>query len=341
MVNWRSSWTRSRCSSAATSSSTRRRRPRSRSGSRTPGRSTPPTRPRTCSSPQPSPSPARRGCSRCCSELVREPLSTMNISDAALFRVIQAKRPTLFFDEVDAIFNKKAQERGDQGRAALAPERRLPTRRRVCRMGGGNHTTLESFEVFGAEGARRARHACRRRSRAVACESSSSAGGPTSRWRSSIPEDVAEEASALREWLGEVDGDRRSTRCARRGPAESRGSATARTRFGVRFWRSLSWPARCGRRGLDGRRSRSPDGDDDEASIGVLLLGDIRSVFEERQAERIATADLIRALADFDESPWGEWWLDRGRTSRPRAPPASSRSCSAPSASARTSRPHR
>ena len=40
------------------------------------------------------------------------PLSTMNISDAALFRAIEAKQPTLFFDEVDAIFSKKARERG-------------------------------------------------------------------------------------------------------------------------------------------------------------------------------------------------------------------------------------
>ena len=40
-------------------------------------------------------------------ELVREPLSTMNISDAALFRAIDAQQPTLFFDEVDAIFNEE------------------------------------------------------------------------------------------------------------------------------------------------------------------------------------------------------------------------------------------
>src|SRR5262249_56434890 len=35
-------------------------------------------------------------------ELVPKPLSTMNISDAALFRAIAYEQPTLFLDEVDA-----------------------------------------------------------------------------------------------------------------------------------------------------------------------------------------------------------------------------------------------
>ena len=38
----------------------------------------------------------------------------------------------------------------------------------------------------------------------------------------------------------------------------------------------------------------------DEPSFGVLLLGDIRGVFAERDTERIATADLIRYLAASD-----------------------------------------
>ena len=45
--------------------------------------------------------------------LVREPLPTANISDAALFRAIGAKEPTLLMDEVDAIFGPKARDRED------------------------------------------------------------------------------------------------------------------------------------------------------------------------------------------------------------------------------------
>jgi hypothetical protein len=52
-------------------------------------------------------------------------------------------------------------------------------------------------------------------------------------------------------------------------------------------------------------------GDGGDPTFGVLLLEDVRSVFAKREAEVIATADLIRALADVDESPCGEWWLDK------------------------------
>jgi hypothetical protein len=40
--------------------------------------------------------------------LCREPLPTANISDAALFRVIDSKQPSLLVDEVDAVFGKKS-----------------------------------------------------------------------------------------------------------------------------------------------------------------------------------------------------------------------------------------
>src|SRR5262249_32382041 len=45
--------------------------------------------------------------------LVRSPLPTVNISDAALFRVVAEQTPTLLFDEIDAIFGAKARERED------------------------------------------------------------------------------------------------------------------------------------------------------------------------------------------------------------------------------------
>jgi hypothetical protein len=82
---------------------------------------------------------------------VRAPISTVNISDAALFRVIDAKAPTLLFDEVDSIFNEKARERGlrDDLRALLNAGYRRGEH--VFRMGGGNKTTLEDFAVFCAK----------------------------------------------------------------------------------------------------------------------------------------------------------------------------------------------
>src|SRR5215204_2550337 len=78
--------------------------------------------------------------------VVREPLQTANISDAALFRVVghPEKSPTLLLDEVDAIF--KSREREELRGLLNAGYRRGAV---VHRMGGANNRTLETFPVFG------------------------------------------------------------------------------------------------------------------------------------------------------------------------------------------------
>jgi len=76
--------------------------------------------------------------------LVRAPLPTANISDAALFRVIDDRHPTLLIDEVDAIFGKRSQR--DELRGIInAGYRRGAT---THRMGGPNNTTLQTFSVY-------------------------------------------------------------------------------------------------------------------------------------------------------------------------------------------------
>ena len=39
-------------------------------------------------------------------------------------------------------------------------------------------------------------------------------------------------------------------------------------------------------------------------SLGVILLSDIRSAFDEHNSDRLMTDQLLRALDDLDESPW-------------------------------------
>lgn len=80
--------------------------------------------------------------------LVREPLPTANISDAALFRAIADLQPTLLLDEVDAIFGPKARDREDLRGLLNAGYRRGAVARR---MGGPRMTTLEAFPVFCAK----------------------------------------------------------------------------------------------------------------------------------------------------------------------------------------------
>jgi Protein of unknown function (DUF3631) len=241
-------------------------------------------------------------------ELVREPLSTMNISDAALFRAIASKRPTLLFDEVDSVFNPKARERGHREdlRALLnAGYRRGEL---VYRMGGNNNRTLETFEVFGAKAlaglgslpptlsSRCVRIEIKRRRMDEPVEDF-------------FPEEVADEAKRLRDQLGvwakvDVDG-LKLARPVRIDGLRDRTNEVWRPLLAIADVAGEAWLARARRAAL----GLAPQADED-ASLGILLLTDIRAVFDEREAERIATSDLLYALARFEESPWVEWWID-------------------------------
>jgi hypothetical protein len=77
--------------------------------------------------------------------LVRMPVATANISNAALFRVIQQSKPTLLIDEIDSIFGKKAREREEFRGMINAGYRRGAT---THRMGGRNNSTLQTFSVY-------------------------------------------------------------------------------------------------------------------------------------------------------------------------------------------------
>jgi hypothetical protein len=242
-------------------------------------------------------------------ELVRAALSTMNISDAALFRAIETRQPTLFFDEIDAVFNPKAQERGhrDDLRALLnAGYRRGEV---VLRMGGGNNTTLQEFKVFGAKAlaglgslpptlaSRCLRIELKRRRHDEPVEDF-------------YPEDVAAEAeeirAALEAWSESALETLTATRPRRVEGLRDRQNEVWRPLLAIAELDGEAWAARARRAAL----ALSAGADDEDPSLGLLLLADVQAVFDERQAERIATADLIAHLGRLEESPWGEWWLD-------------------------------
>jgi 5S rRNA maturation endonuclease (ribonuclease M5) len=63
------------------------------------------------------------------------------------------------------------------------------------------------------------------------------------------------------------------------------------------------WPEEA-RRALVELCAEGQAGDD---SIGKQALADIRQIFQERNTNRISSADLARALAEIETSPWGEW----------------------------------
>ena len=47
-------------------------------------------------------------------------------------------------------------------------------------------------------------------------------------------------------------------------------------------------------------------GIDEEDSLGIVLLTDIRAVFDEQSIDRLPSTELAAALTELEESPWGD-----------------------------------
>lgn len=47
--------------------------------------------------------------------------------------------------------------------------------------------------------------------------------------------------------------------------------------------------------------------EDADEGVGVMLLSDIQAIFSERNADKLSSEDIVKALIDLDERPWAEW----------------------------------
>jgi hypothetical protein len=239
--------------------------------------------------------------------LVRAPLPTASISDAALYRAIDALSPTLLLDEADGIFGKRnGNEREDLRRLLNAGWRRGAVARR---MGGARMTTLEEFPVFCPKAFagigdylpdtlsdRAIWIRLERRTR----------GEPVERFRR---REVVPEGETLRDRLAEwLEPQIDYLRAARPSLPEKLDDRAQD------FWEPLLAIADLAgdeqapelARQVAVELSTGETRQDD--SLSARLLADIRTVFTENEAERIRTSDLIDKLGRIEESPWGDWY---------------------------------
>jgi hypothetical protein len=237
--------------------------------------------------------------------LVREPLPTANISDAALFRAIGAKEPTLLMDEVDAIFGPKARDREDLRALLNSGYRRGAV---VYRMGGAKMNVLEHFPVFCAKAFagigtlpdtiadRAIPIRLERRTREEPVErfrrrEAGEAAEPLYQWAVSWADQCVPVLAEARPDLPDELDDRAQD-----------------------IWEPLLciadlagdvWPARARAAALE---LCSPEARrDEDDSLTALLLQDLHDIFAASTEQRFRTSDLIEELAKIEESPWGDW----------------------------------
>jgi hypothetical protein len=233
--------------------------------------------------------------------LVREPLQTANISDAALFRIVGEKAPTLLLDEVDAIF--KSREREELRGMLNAGYRRGAV---VHRMGGTNNRTLETFPVF--------------------CPKAFAGIGsclPDTIGDRSLPIRLQrrmrdEHVERFRRRDAEPDGRMTGDRLAAWLEPQYEYLSTRRPELPMELddraqdvWEPLlaiadlvGW----GPRARAAAVSLSTGQEREDESLTALLLRDLYSFFTANGHDRARTSDVLDYLHAVEESPWGDWY---------------------------------
>jgi hypothetical protein len=236
--------------------------------------------------------------------LVNEPLPTANISDAALFRVVDRRSPTLLMDEVDAVF--KSREREELRGLLNAGYRQGAV---AHRMGGRNNTELQTFgvfcpKVFAGIGNclpdtitdRAIPIRLKRRTREEHVE----------RFRR---RDVESEGHSLRDrladWLEPQVDYLAACRPALPDELDDRAQDVWEVTLAIAdVSGDNDWPAkaRLAAVGLSSGDEREDD------SLTVTLLRDVHAFFSYNGHDRVRTAELLAYLHGVEESPWGDWY---------------------------------
>ncbi|MGH3550838.1 MAG: DUF3631 domain-containing protein [Pseudonocardiaceae bacterium] len=237
--------------------------------------------------------------------LVRAPEMTISATPAALFRLVSMGPITILFDEVDVIFNPRNGGNHEDLRGLLnAGYKRSATIARC--VGDAKNMKVERFPVYapaalaGIAGAMPATittravtiHMHRRR-----------ADEPVEPFRE---RQVAREAQPLREQLAAwVD-----SAGAQLGDAQPNMPEGVTDRP-AEIWEPLlaiadtaggHWPDTA----RNACRHFVLDTGPSITSLGVRLLADLRELFTRAGTGRMRTTDILHALCDLDEAPWGD-----------------------------------
>jgi len=235
--------------------------------------------------------------------LVLRPLLTVNVTPAYLFRKVadEAGPPTLLYDEIDTVFGPKAKDNEDIRGMLNAGYRRGATAGRCVIRGKTVETEeLPAFAAVALAGLDDLPDTVMSRCVVV-------------RMRRRAPD---EHVAPFRRRLNEAEGHGLRDSVSRwvgqhldalRGawpdlPAEvqDRDADVWEPLLAVAEAAGGEWPhaARVAAVAL------VADARDNGGSIGTRLLADLRTVFG--AAEKLSTEDILTALCDIDEAPWGD-----------------------------------
>jgi hypothetical protein len=250
--------------------------------------------------------------------LSHHPLVTVNATTAAVFRSLAGERPpTLFIDEADTIFGtKRVAEQNEELRALLnaGHQRGRPALRCV----GPQQTPTEfpTFAMAALAGIGTMPDTITDRAINITMMRRAM-GEPVSQVRARRDEPVLH---GLRDQLAvwaQAHAEE-LTNAVPEMPVEDRAADTWEPLIAVADAAGGQWPQMAREACL--AMVAGADDVQEERSIQVRLLTDIRRTFTDQDVVFLSSLELVQHLRNLTESPWGDWGLTASRLARDLAP---------------------
>jgi uncharacterized protein DUF3631/Toprim domain-containing protein len=236
--------------------------------------------------------------------LVAKPWPVIGASEAAIFRKIDRDRPTMLFDEVDALWGSNT-ERTEPLRAVLNAGNRPGAA--VARCTGEGGSTVEDFGIYCPKalfGIDNGRIPDTQRDRSIVIRMVRKTNAePVERFRHRVAD---KEAQLLRRELAGWAAGAAVDLLLQAEPdlpldLDDRAAEAWEPLLAIADMAGGDWPAKARSAAL----ALSGDVDRDEVTIGALLLGAIRDAFGE--VDRITTIELLAKINADEELPFGGW----------------------------------
>ncbi|HET6203328.1 MAG TPA: DUF3631 domain-containing protein [Planctomycetota bacterium] len=244
--------------------------------------------------------------------LVNRPLSTENLTPPALFRAVERYKPTLLVDEGDALLN------GAEGLRGLlnAGQRRGGSVLRTV----GEDFEPRAFSVFGPVALAAIGNlpdTVRDRSIVIPMRRKARAESVARMRLAEFRQETTTLRKKLARWARDHEAELLRARPALPEALDDRAADGWEPLLAIADAAGDAWPERAREAAI----ALSAERGEEDGSIGVRLLGDLRNLFETRGADRLPSQEVAEALAAMEERPWAEW----GRVRRPITPPAVAR----------------
>jgi putative DNA primase/helicase len=235
--------------------------------------------------------------------LVWRPLQSANVTTAAVFRVIEMKRPTLLIDEADRFLSDRQELIG----ILNSGHRRGGS---VLRTVGDNFEPrpFSTYSPCAIALIGKLPETLADRSVSVDLRRRRP-DEPIKPFRFDRTDDLDQLARMIRRWVTDNAQQIQSAEPDMPDGLANRAADNWRSLLAIADVAGGEWPARARNAARSGRA-----GDDDQ-SVRALLLSDIRCIFEDRSSDRIGSAELIAALVAIEGRPWVEW-----RSGKPISP---------------------